>query len=369
MSSAEYHGLQIMTACIQLIGVSFLSFCLPRRVPTGWRQWRYLTWGKTCVLLVLLDSWIFVFFSGLLSSGVGLSWSHTTCTVAIYSCISFYATSKILIYAFLSEKVYIVWTGGNQVSRYKTKVYRLCAFVLLGYIVIGILMILGRDSSVRGDGVCIIGLKAFATIPLIAYDLSLNIFLTAMFMCPLWVLHPISPKLRSVAKRTLYGATISLISSAVNITIMLLLSGNELGWVCITSCVCDVLVNSFAVFCVSSSSDSSDVVRDRFSLPTMDMTPLTFTRTELSQPTGESSIKRFISNTLEPDGLSVIPEAYYDYLPPQHRQADPEKSISPLKVNPPLEVSHTNLNPDIVSQSLSLIPTTSIHPPPPALHS
>lgn len=82
-------------------------------------------------------------------------------------------------------------------------------------------MILGRDSSVRGDGVCVIGLKAFAyvsqhimspkahiesflsTIPLIAYDLSLNIFLTAMFMCPLWVLHPISPKLRSVAKRTL----------------------------------------------------------------------------------------------------------------------------------------------------------------------
>ncbi|KAJ3925262.1 MAG: hypothetical protein NXY57DRAFT_1032388, partial [Lentinula lateritia] len=268
--------------CMTYTGVSFLSFCLSRRVPTGWRQWRYLTWGRTCVLLVLLDSWIFVFFSGLLSSGVGLSWSHTTCTIAIYSCISFYATSKILIYAFLSEKVYIVWTGGNQVSRYKTKVYRLCAFVPLGYIVIGILMILGRDSSVRGDGVCVIGLKAFATIPLIAYDLSLNIFLTAMFMCPLWVLHPISPKLRSVAKRTLYGATISLISSAVNITIMLLLSGNELG----------------------SSSDSSDVVRDRFSLPTMDMTPLTFTQTELSQPTGESSIKRFISNTLEPDGLS-----------------------------------------------------------------
>ncbi|KAJ3879235.1 hypothetical protein F5051DRAFT_485763 [Lentinula edodes] len=327
MSSREYHGLQIMTACIQFIGrvLALISYSMETvEVPHLGKDMRLISVARFLDIRVLLGlavlwRWPFLVPHNLHSSDIQL-----------YQLLRNQQADRnveILIYAFLSEKVYIVWTGGNQVSRYKTKVYRLCAFVLLGYIVIGILMILGRDSSVRGDGVCVIGLKAFATIPLIAYDLSLNIFLTAMFMCPLWVLHPISPRLRSVAKRTLYGATISLISSAVNITIMLLLSGKELGWVCITSCVCDVLVNSFAVFCVSSSSDSSDVVRDRFSLPTMDMTPLTFTRTELSQPTGESSIKRFISNTLEPDGLSVIPEAYYDYLPPQHRQADPEKSV------------------------------------------
>ncbi|KAJ3811261.1 hypothetical protein EV368DRAFT_83446 [Lentinula lateritia] len=379
MSSREYHGLQIMTTCIQFIGRGVFPFILlipscPNRVETV----EVSDLGKDMRLIGVAR---FLDIRVLLGLAVLWRWPFLVSYNLHYSDIQLYQllcnqqadrNVEILIYAFLSEKVYIVWTGGNQVSRYKTKVYRLCAFVLLGYIVIGILMILGRVSSVRGDGVCVIGLKAFATIPLIAYDLSLNIFLTAMFMCPLWVLHPISPRLRSVAKRTLYGATISLISSAVNITIMLLLSGNELGWVCITSCVCDVLVNSFAVFCVSSSSDSSNVVQDRFSLPTMDMTPLTFTRSELSQPTGESSIKRFISDTLEPDGLSVIPEAYYDYLPPQHRQADPEKSSSPLNVNTLSEVSHTNLNiinqPDIGRPSLPLIATTSIHPPPPALH-
>ncbi|KAJ3993606.1 hypothetical protein F5050DRAFT_1780632 [Lentinula boryana] len=332
-SSREYHGLQIMTACMQFIGVSLLSFCLSRRVPTGWRQWRHLTWGRTCVLLVLVDSWLFVFFTGLLSSGIGLSWSHTSCTLAIYSCISFYVISKILIYAFLSEKVYIVWTGGNQASRYKTKVYRLCAFVLSGYFAIGILMILGNENTVRADGVCVIGLKSYSTIPLIAYDLSLNIFLTAMFMCPLWVLHPMSPRLRSVAKRTLYGATISLISSAVNILIMLLLSGSELGWICITSCVSDVVINSFAVFCVSSGTYSSGTIRDRFSLPTMDMSALTFAATESSRPTA---------------GSSTIPETCYDYLPPEHRKIiDPEKS-SPLQKNlssPTLEtLTHSALN-------------------------
>jgi hypothetical protein len=88
---------------------------------------------------------------------------------------------QILIYAFLSEKAYIVWSGGNEVSRFESKAYRICATVLLGYIAIGVLMILGRDSTIRSDDVCVIGLKAYATIPLIVYDLSLNV--RAFFCC------------------------------------------------------------------------------------------------------------------------------------------------------------------------------------------
>lgn len=37
-------------------GVSSLSFCLSQRVPRRWRQWKNLSWGRTCVLLVLFDS-------------------------------------------------------------------------------------------------------------------------------------------------------------------------------------------------------------------------------------------------------------------------------------------------------------------------
>jgi hypothetical protein len=61
-----------------------------------------------------------------------------------------------------------------------------------------------------------------------------------MFLYPLWVSKPFSPRLRSVAKRTLCGATVSLFSSAVNIAVMLILSGNELGWICLSSCISDV---------------------------------------------------------------------------------------------------------------------------------
>ncbi|KAE9410088.1 hypothetical protein BT96DRAFT_466631 [Gymnopus androsaceus JB14] len=340
---AKYHSLEVLSDVISLLGVSLLSFCLSQRIPRQWRQWKNLTWGRTCVLLVLLDSWLFVFFTGLLSSGIGLSWSHTTCALAVYTCISFYALSKIFIYAFLSEKVYIVWTGGNQISRLEAKVYRLCAFVILGYVAIAILMVLGRYSDIRSDDVCVIGLKPYATLSLIAYDISLNVFLTTMFLWPLWTSHLMSPRLRSVAKRTLYGATTSLLSSTINIVILVLLGGDELGWICLSSCVTDVMINSFALFWVSSSSHPSDVIGDRYSVPAMDMSALTFVHTESTRPTVQSTLLS-TQATLQP--MATIPETYYDYLPAEHRGAprnDREKRMHnvprPLFLKPFLNAS------------------------------
>ncbi|GAV99049.1 transmembrane protein [Lentinula edodes] len=240
------------------------------------------------------------------------------------NCVSLIGVS-ILIYAFLSEKVYIVWTGGNQNSRLKARVYRVCAVVLLGYVVVGTLTVIGRDSTIRGDGVCIIGLKSYATISLIVYDMSLNIFLTAMFLWPLWLSHPMSPKLRSIAKRTLYGASTSLVSSMINIAILFLLGGNELGWICLSSCVADVTVNSLALFWLSSGSSwSGDVVRDRFSLPTMDMSALTFVHIEsATRPTLSGQPSTIIVSESTQDShqphVSMIPEAYFDYIPSEHR--------------------------------------------------
>ncbi|KAF5390521.1 hypothetical protein D9757_002592 [Collybiopsis confluens] len=220
---------------------------------------------------------------------------------------------QVLIYAFLSERVYIIWTGGNQVSRFKTKVYRLCAFVMLGYIVVVVLMIVGREGTIREDDICIIGLRSYSTISLIVYDFSLNIFLTTMFLFPLWRSHPMSPRLRSVAKRTLYGACTSLISSAVNFIILFLLGGNELGWVCLSSCVTDSMINALALFWVSSSPYPSHIIRDRFSLPTMDMSALTFVHAESSSARPTEHALPTTMSALET--LQAIPEAYYDYIP------------------------------------------------------
>jgi hypothetical protein len=115
--------------------------------------------------------------------------------------------------------VYIVWSGGNHTPRFSTHAYRICAVVLVGYVTVVVLMIVGQMSSLRADGLCIIGLKkiayvipsrktafayaVYSTISMISYDLFLNVFLTGMFLWPLWRSKVMSHKLRNVATRTL----------------------------------------------------------------------------------------------------------------------------------------------------------------------
>jgi hypothetical protein len=87
---------------------------------------------------------------GVLIFGVGLEMSPSVCGSAIYICIAFYATSKILIYAFLStclhrlispgltseflvEKVHVVWSPATGSSRFKSRVYLFCFITLVAY--------------------------------------------------------------------------------------------------------------------------------------------------------------------------------------------------------------------------------------------
>jgi len=315
------HSHQILSSCIHLLGVSFLSYCLAHRVPSlsSWRQWTSLTWGRLSVLLLLFDSWLFIFFTGVLVNGVGLSFSHRVCALAIYTCISFYGLTKVLIYGFLVEKMYIVWSAGNRIARLSSTAYRICAVVLLGYVAIVVLMVVGQNSWIRQDGICIIGLKHFATIPMISYDLFLNVFLTAMFVWPLRRSNVMIRRLRNVATRTLYGACVSLTTSALNITVLLALGGEEYGWVCLASCVTDVALNALAINWVTATSYANqNVTVDRYSIPTIDVAPLTLVQQRKEQDFPVSTITQ-----TSQAGSALSPLAsYYDYLPRDQRPQD-----------------------------------------------
>jgi hypothetical protein len=68
--------------------------------------------------------------------------------------------------------VSIVWAPltGSGVRRRSSKVYIFCLCTLAGYLGIIILLFIGHIGFFRADGVCIIGLRHFASIPLVAYD-------------------------------------------------------------------------------------------------------------------------------------------------------------------------------------------------------
>ena len=190
------------------LGVSVLSFCIARR-PAGFRVGGQFAVSfrptqphppvfvaspsQRFFAALLIDSWIFIFSSALMTSGIGLSLSSTVCEVATSLCGAFYALSKVLIYMFLgqspvfllvpdrpiqynplnytAERVYTVHGGAN---RLKSTAYRICClFFFLG---LGILVTLGiwgrifflRDGTTHtfaltehimdgADNACVIG--------------------------------------------------------------------------------------------------------------------------------------------------------------------------------------------------------------------
>ncbi|KAF7362405.1 hypothetical protein MVEN_00587700 [Mycena venus] len=252
-------GLQVLSAFIHFIGVTILTFFFSRRLfaeeLTTRRGWASLTWPRLCILLVLIGSYLFMFATGLLIFGVGLESNTTTCTAAIALCIALYTGSKVLIYSFLTEKVYIVWA--NDTRRLKNPVYLVCMGTILIYVVVVVVLFMERIATFRpGDDACVIGLKPTASIPLLSYDLYINVLLTCLFLWPLLRIKFASPALKQVATRTLVASAVALTTSTVNITVLTILKGRELGWLCLGTCGVDVLFNAAALFWVTSGREA-----------------------------------------------------------------------------------------------------------------
>ncbi|SRR5258706_1750743 len=112
---------------------------------------------------------------------------------------------QIFVYTCLIERVHIVSYAGRQPPRLSTGIYRFGMIAICVYIAIFALMIHGRvvelatpswflESLESQPGfptlptlpaVCIIGLKVYAAIPLLVYDVIASIALTVMFVVPL----------------------------------------------------------------------------------------------------------------------------------------------------------------------------------------
>ncbi|QRV78476.1 hypothetical protein RhiJN_06491 [Ceratobasidium sp. AG-Ba] len=251
-------GMQTLSSFIHLFGCSVLAFCFARRSKNLllWETWAGMSWPRLCIKLVFADSWLFLFSTGVLINGAGMSSNFVSCVLGIYACIILYAFSKIMIYWFLIEKVHIVW-GGTHQPRLRSKVYWLCLITMLPYVAIVIIMLIGRVAYFRPDRACIIGLRKYASLSLLIYDLYINIFLTGMFLWPLFRSRLANPKIRKMAMRTLVAAGAALTTSTINIAVLTIMHGQQLGWVCLGSCGADVTMNALVLFWVTDNAASS----------------------------------------------------------------------------------------------------------------
>ncbi|KAF2827431.1 hypothetical protein CC86DRAFT_290120 [Ophiobolus disseminans] len=186
-----------------------------------------VTFGVLCFCLIILviyaDSALFVLTTSVIVHGFGINNSREVCEGGIILCLVCYMTTKILIYYFLVERAVFPYT----------------VFVILNFIF--------RITYINPNGVCIIGMQKLAMLPLIIFEIIVNIYLTLLFVLPLRALQSFkshsNPALNRMAFRSFVGSCATLITSVTNLTILMEMKG-EPGWICLMICNADIL------FCV-----------------------------------------------------------------------------------------------------------------------
>jgi len=149
----------------------------------------------------------------------------------------------------------------------RSLVYLVCLATVCLYAAVIVVMLIGRINEFReGDGACVIGLKQTASLPLLSYDLYINVLLTALFLWPLLRSKLSNNRLRRLAARTFVASAMALTTSTANIALLTVMEGRELGWLCLASCGTDVIFNAAALFWLTAPTGQVSSVNESFSL-------------------------------------------------------------------------------------------------------
>ncbi|KAF9201545.1 hypothetical protein BGZ49_008226 [Haplosporangium sp. Z 27] len=252
----ESASLFVTLACISLMSILFGRKTAATDLST-------LNYARGLVVALYLVSWLFTLTAAMLAQTNNMN--AVSCEMSIFVCIVLYSSSKILIYLFLIERVYVVTAIGT--ARWNSKMFKLNLALLLPYGIIFALAIKFRVAKIILDdpeiyGQCQIGLLHPASAPFIGYDIFLSCWLTGIFLKALTsstskLQGPTKSKLRDVARRTLVGSILALIYSTGNIAILVVFNGNERGVLCLVSCTLDVTLNASTIHWVTSRGNNN----------------------------------------------------------------------------------------------------------------
>jgi len=193
--------------------------------------------------------------------------SQGACLASIMLCLVFYVVDKVILYLFLIERIHIV--RSRRYTRLTDNWYIAnIAILVLGFGSIAILSFIFPVAELS-EGRCRIGLPFKVTLPLLIYDITINLYLTGHFLYfsrpgmisdilrrlafttknpasrHISLNFPTRPEdgrqdnLRKLAKRTLHGMCIMLLATTINLSILFYMSGREEEWMCFMFCTLD----------------------------------------------------------------------------------------------------------------------------------
>ncbi|KAF9169594.1 hypothetical protein BGX21_001140 [Mortierella sp. AD011] len=248
--------LEIVGLFLSLICISLMSLLFGRK--TSATKFTSLNFARGLVVGLYTVSWLFSLIAAILAQTN--NFNPVSCTISNFVCILLYAGSKVIIYLFLIERVYVVTAIG--VTRQNSPMFKFNIALLSPYIAIVTVAIIYRTSLIDTDGQCRFGILDQASIPLIAYDCFLNVWLTALFLRALvsstsQLQGPTKSKLRMVAYRTFVGSILSFVFSTANIASIVVFNGHERGVICLGLCTLDVTLNAITIHWVTSRARNS----------------------------------------------------------------------------------------------------------------
>ncbi|TFK23643.1 hypothetical protein FA15DRAFT_757134 [Coprinopsis marcescibilis] len=268
-------GFRSLSFLAHALGLAALTHCLSRRLLAenfSREGLKRTTWARMCLILLTTIAWIFVLcskrkssfphsegMSGLMSykggtlvHGAGFEGrSELVCMAASYLSIALYAICKFLVYAYLTDRVQTLWSPDVNNGRPRTYIYFTSLISAVAYCIIATLSIGSPISDINSEGVCQIGLKPLASIPLLVFHVYVNIFVTFLFLFPLVNWTVIAGTSKRLAYRLALAAFIALSTSTVNVLVLILSDGRETGWVYLTACVGDIVINVTSMFWAS----------------------------------------------------------------------------------------------------------------------
>ena len=108
-----------MSLFISLASISLMSVLFGRK--TAGTKLATVNYARGLVISLYLVSWAFSLIAAMLVQTN--NFNEISCTMSVYSCIILYAFSKIIIYLFLMEKVYVVTAVGTTRSNFMVREY------------------------------------------------------------------------------------------------------------------------------------------------------------------------------------------------------------------------------------------------------
>ncbi|KAI9314171.1 hypothetical protein BX666DRAFT_1863071 [Dichotomocladium elegans] len=241
-------GFEIMAECLSLGCITIMAIAMGSK--SKLERFDTLTYGRFLVLILYILSWTFSVFAIVIVSTN--NHNIVSCTMGILICACCYAMTKIVLYAWLIERVHLV--SDFRCSRFDSSQYRFHMILLCPYVGIFILMIIFRNNYLLEDGTCIIGLQNISSIPLMVRNILLNLYLTYLFVKPLlnstftqtqrnWR----QTRLYKLTRRTVVASIVCLLVSLANILTLAIAQGRERGLMCLSMCTADVTINVITI--------------------------------------------------------------------------------------------------------------------------